>query len=39
VVVIGTAREATITALMEWAVEGRSASVALAPISAVMQAP
>ena len=39
VVVIGSAREATITALMEWAVEGRSASVALAPISAVMQAP
>ena len=39
VVVIGTAREATITALIEWAVEGRSASVALAPISAVMQAP
>jgi polysaccharide deacetylase 2 family uncharacterized protein YibQ len=39
VVVIGTAREATITALLEWAVEGRSASVALAPISAVMQAP
>ena len=38
-VVIGSAREATITALMEWAVEGRSASVALAPISAVMQAP
>lgn len=39
VVVIGTAREDTITALMEWAVEGRSASVVLAPISAVMQAP
>lgn len=36
VVVIGTAREATVTAMMEWAVEGRSASVALAPITAVM---
>jgi polysaccharide deacetylase 2 family uncharacterized protein YibQ len=39
VVVIGTAREATVTALMEWAVEGRAASVALAPISAVMTQP
>ncbi|MBM3615213.1 MAG: hypothetical protein FJX28_07200 [Alphaproteobacteria bacterium] len=39
VVVIGTAREATVTALMEWAVEGRAASVALAPISAVMAQP
>lgn len=38
VVVIGTARIATITALMEWAVEGRAASVALAPITAVMTA-
>lgn len=38
VVVIGTAREATVAALMEWAVEGRSASVALAPITAVMGA-
>lgn len=36
VVVIGTAREDTIAALMEWAIEGRSASVALAPITAVM---
>ena len=38
VVVIGTAREATVAALMEWAVEGRSASVALVPITAVMRA-
>lgn len=38
VVVIGTARENTIAALMEWAIEGRSASVALAPITAVMAA-
>lgn len=37
VVVIGTARAETIGALMEWAVEGRSASVALAPITAVMK--
>jgi len=36
VVVIGTARPETIAALMEWAVEGRAASVALAPITAVM---
>ncbi len=38
VVVIGTARPDTIAALMEWAIEGRSASVALAPITAVMTA-
>lgn len=37
VVVIGTTRADTITALMEWTVEGRAASVALAPISAVMK--
>lgn len=36
VVVIGAARPETIAALMEWAVEGRSSSVALAPITAVM---
>ncbi len=36
VVVIGTARPETIAALLEWAVEGRAASVALAPITAVM---
>lgn len=36
VVVLGTTSTETITALMEWAVEGRGASVALAPISAVL---
>ncbi|NEY91278.1 divergent polysaccharide deacetylase family protein [Tabrizicola oligotrophica] len=36
VAVIGTARRETITALLEWTVEGRSASVALAPITALM---
>jgi polysaccharide deacetylase 2 family uncharacterized protein YibQ len=39
VVVIGTARPETVTALMEWAVEGRAATVALAPITAVMTKP
>lgn len=39
VVVIGTTRADTITALMEWTVEGRAASVALAPISALMTGP
>ena len=37
VVVIGSTRADTITALMEWTVEGRAASVVLAPISALMQ--
>ncbi len=37
VAVIGSTRADTITALMEWTVEGRAASVALAPISALMQ--
>lgn len=36
VAVIGTARPDTIAALMEWAVEGRASSVALAPISALL---
>ncbi|WP_333869654.1 divergent polysaccharide deacetylase family protein [Cypionkella sp.] len=36
VVVLGSTNLETITALMEWAVEGRGASVALAPISAVL---
>jgi len=39
VTVIGTAQPETITALMEWAVEGRAASVALAPLSAVLARP
>ncbi len=36
VAVVGTARPETIAALLEWAVEGRAASVMLAPITAVM---
>lgn len=36
VTVVGTARPETIAALMEWAVEGRASSVALAPASAVL---
>lgn len=36
VVVLGATRPETVAALMEWAVEGRAASVALAPISALM---
>ncbi len=39
VVVLGDARPETVAALMEWTVEGRAASVALAPITAVMTAP
>ena len=36
VVVLGTTRAETIAALMEWTVEGRASSVALAPVSAVL---
>ncbi|MES2434358.1 MAG: divergent polysaccharide deacetylase family protein [Pseudomonadota bacterium] len=36
VVVVGTTRPETIAALMEWTLEGKGASVALAPISAVL---
>lgn len=36
VVVLGATRPETVAALMAWAVEGRAASVALAPISALM---
>lgn len=36
VVVLGSTRPETITALMEWSVEGRGASVALAPLTAVL---
>jgi hypothetical protein len=36
VVVVGTTRPETIAALMEWTVEGHGASVAMAPISAVL---
>ena len=37
VVVVGHTRAETITALLEWTVEGRAASVSMAPASAVMQ--
>ncbi len=36
VAVIGTLRPATIAAILEWAVEGKSATVTLAPITALM---
>jgi uncharacterized protein len=36
VVVLGTTRPETIAALMAWSVEGRGASVALAPLTAVL---
>jgi hypothetical protein len=36
VVVSGTTRPETVAALLEWAVEGRAATVALAPATAVM---
>lgn len=39
VVVLGDTRPETVTAILEWAIEGRSASVALAPVTAVMQLP
>ncbi len=38
VIVLGTTREATISALFSWAIEGRAESVALAPISASFRA-
>lgn len=38
VMVLGTARPETVAALLEWSVEGRAASVALAPASALMTA-
>ena len=38
VTVIGSARPETVAVLLEWAVEGRATSVALAPLSAVMSA-
>ena len=37
VLVIGDARPETITALLEWAVEGRAAAVALAPVTALLR--
>lgn len=39
VTVVGETSADTVAVLMEWAVEGRSASVALAPISAVLAKP
>lgn len=38
VIVIGTLRPETVAGVMEWAVEGRASTVALAPISAMLQA-
>ncbi|MEH7827498.1 divergent polysaccharide deacetylase family protein [Gemmobacter denitrificans] len=38
VVVYGTARAETIAALLEWSIEGRAGSVALAPLTAVLEA-
>ena len=39
VVVIGRLRPDTVAAILEWTVEGRAASVALAPVSAVLDRP
>lgn len=39
VVVIGRLRPDTVAAILEWTVEGRAASVALAPLSAVLERP
>lgn len=39
VTVVGHTRPDTIAAVLEWAVEGRAASVALAPVSAVLAGP
>jgi uncharacterized protein len=36
VTVVGQARPETVAALLEWAVEGRASTVALAPVSAVL---
>ena len=39
VIVIGTVRPETIAALLEWSIEGRSSTVALAPASAFLRKP
>lgn len=39
VLVVGTSRPETVAALIEWSVEGRASSVALAPLTAVLSAP
>ena len=38
VIVLGTTRPETVAALLEWAVEGRAATVALAPVTATLTA-
>lgn len=38
VVVIGTAKADTVSALVQWTIEGRATQVALAPVTAVLQA-
>lgn len=37
VIVVGTLRPETVAGVLEWAVEGRASTVALAPISAMLQ--
>jgi len=39
VAVVGTTRDKTVAAIVEWTVEGRAASLALAPVSAVLTTP
>ncbi|MDP3962020.1 MAG: divergent polysaccharide deacetylase family protein [Pseudorhodobacter sp.] len=39
VAVVGTTRPETIAAILEWTVEGRAASLALAPVTAVLTTP
>jgi polysaccharide deacetylase 2 family uncharacterized protein YibQ len=39
VLVIGRAQADTVAAILEWTVEGRAASVMLAPVSAVLETP
>lgn len=36
VIVLGTLRQETLQAILEWAIEGRAATMALAPVSAVL---
>jgi uncharacterized protein len=38
-VVVGTLRPETLAAILEWTIEGRASSVALAPASALLGAP
>lgn len=39
VAVVGTTRDETVAAILEWTVEGRAASLALAPVTAVLTTP